>query len=136
MIWVWFTDNVHWIEVIVRYWIKIVHLNNSLFRFRIICCNVILLMTIEINVFVNILLLTIIDDTTKKNEKLKRINRSRKEWNESLWCMKTSCSVDFLNLFFFMSLSRHFMTIVYTNEVCFNFFQRLWRFQKIIVYNS
>ena len=136
MIRIWFIDDVHWIEIIVKYWIKIVHLNNSFFRFRIICCNIILLMTIKISVFVNILLLTIIDDTTKKNKKLKRISWSKNEWNESFWCMRTNCSVDLLNLFFFTNFSRHFMTIIYTDEVCFDFFQRLWKFQKIIIYNS
>ena len=136
MIWVWFIDDVHEIETIVEYWIKIVHLNNSFFRFRIICCNMILLMTIETSVFVNILLFTIVDDTTKENEKLKRINRSRKKWNESFWYMNTNCSVDLLNFFFFTNLSRHFMTIIYTNEICFDFFQRFWRLQKIIIYNS
>ena len=39
----------------------------------------ILFMTIEINVFVNIFLFTIIDDTTRKNKKLRRINRLKKE---------------------------------------------------------
>ena len=136
MIRIWFIDDVHWIEIIVKYWIKIIHLNNSFFRFRAVCYNVILLMTIETSVFVNILLFTIVDDTTRRNEKLRRISRSRKEWNESLWCMKTSCSINLLNFFFFTSLSRHFMTIIYTNEICFNLFQRLWRFQKIIIYDS
>ena len=136
MIRIWFIDDVHEIEVIVKYWIKIIHLSNSFSWFWIICCNMILFMTIKINVFVNILLFTIVDDMTRKNKKLKRINWSKKEWNESFWCMKTSCSVDLLNLFFFTNFSRHLMTIVYTNKVCFDFFQRLRRFQKIIIYNS
>ena len=127
MIRVWFTDDVHWIEIIVRYWIKIIHLNNLFFRFQAVYYNVILLMIIKTNVFVNILLFTIVDDTTKKNEKLKRINRSRKEWDKLLWYMKTNCSVDLLSLFFFTSFSRHFITIFYINEVCFNLFQHLWR---------
>ena len=100
MIWIWFIDDVHWIEIIVKYWIKIIHLNNSLFRFRTICCNMILLMTIKTNVFINIFLFTIIDDMIRKNEKLKRINRLKKEWNELFWCIKTNYFVDFLNFFF------------------------------------
>ena len=135
MIWVWFIDDVHWIEVTVKYWIKIVHLNNSFLRFRIICCNMILFMTIKTNIFVNILLFMIIDDTTKWSKKLKRINRLKREWNEFFWCIKTNYSVGFLSLFLLASLSRHFITIVYTNEICFNFFQRFWRLQKIIVYD-
>ena len=127
MIWVWFIDDVHWIEVIVRYWIKIIHLSNSFLWFRTIDCNIILFMTIKTSVFVNILLFTIVDDATRQSKKLKRINRSRKEWNKSFKCRKTSCSVDFLSFFFFMSFSRHFMTIVYTDEICFNLFQRFWR---------
>ena len=134
MIWIWFIDDVHWIEIIVKYWIKIVHLNNLLFRFWAVCYNVILLMIIKINVFVNIFLFTIVDDTTRKNEELKRINRLKKEEDESFRCMKMSCSVDFLN-FFFTNFSRHFMTIVYTSKIYFNFFQRFWRFQKIIIYD-
>ena len=135
MIQVWFTDDVHWIKIIVRYKIKIVHLNNSFFRFRTVCCNMILFITIEINVFVNIFLFTIIDDTTKKNKKLKRINRLKKKWNESFWCMKMNCFVDFMNFFFLTNFSRHFMTIIYTSEICFDFFQRLWKLQKIVVNN-
>ena len=127
MIRIWFIDDVHEIEVTVKYWIKIIHLNNLLSWFRTICCNMILFMIIKTSVFVNIFLFMIIDDTTRKNEELKRINRSRKKWNESLWCMKTNCSVDLLNLFFFTSFPRHFMTIVYMNEICFDFFQRLRR---------
>ena len=38
-----------------------------------------LFMTIETNVFVDILLFTIIDDATKQNKKLRRINQSRKK---------------------------------------------------------
>ena len=136
MIRVWFIDDVHWIETIIRYWIKIIHLNNSFFRFRTICCNMILFMTIKTNVFVNIFLFTIIDDATKKNKKLKCINQSKKEWNESFWRMKTNQFIDFLNLFLFASFSRHFITIIYTNKIYFNFFQRLWKLQKIIIYNS
>ena len=135
MIRIWFIDDVHEIGVIVKYWIKIIHLNNLFFWFRTICCNMILFMTIKTSVFVNILLFMIVDDITRKNEKLRRINRSKEEWNESLWCMRINCFVDLLSLFFLTSFSRHFMTIVYTNEVCFDFFQRLRRLQKIIVYN-
>ena len=136
MIRIWFINDVHWIEIIIRYWIKIVHLNNSFFRFRIICCNMILFMIIKTNVFINIFLFTIVDDTTRKNKKLKRISRLKRKWDESLWNIKTNCFVDFLSFFFFTNFSRHFMTIVYTNEICFDFFQRFWRLQKIIVYDS
>ena len=135
MIQVWFINDVHWIEIIIRYWIKIVHLSNSFLRFRTICCNITLFITIETSVFVNILLLTIVDYTTRKNKKLRRISRSKRKWNESFWCMRTDCSVDFLNLFFLTNFSRHFIMIVYTNEICFDFFQRLWRLQKIIIYD-
>ena len=135
MIWIWFIDDVHWIEVIVRYWIKIIHLSNSFFRFWTIYYNIILFMTIETNVFVNILLFTIINDATKRSEKLKRINRSKREWYKFSWCMKTNQFIDFLNFLLFASLSRHFITIIHINEVCFNFFQRLWRLQKIIIYD-
>ena len=135
MIWVWFIDDVHWIEIIVKYWIKIVYLSYSFLWFRTICCNMILFMTIKTSVFVNIFLFTIIDDTTKRNRKLKRINRSRRKWNESFWYMKTNCSVDFLSLFFFTNFSRHLITIIYMNEICFNLFQRFWKLQKIIIYD-
>ena len=101
MIRIWFTDDVHWIEIIVRHWIKIVHLNNSFFRFRTIYCNMILFMTIKTSVFVNIFLFTIVDNMMKKNEKLRRISRSRKKWDESFWYMRTDCFVDLLNLFFY-----------------------------------
>ena len=79
-----------------------------------------LFMTIEINVFINIFLFTIIDCTTRKNRKLRCINRLKKKWNESLWCMKTSCFVDFLNFFFF----HEFFASFYDN--CLHEWNMLW----------
>ena len=41
-----------------------------------------LFMTIKTSVFINIFLFTIINDTTRKNKKLRRISRLKKERNE------------------------------------------------------
>ena len=112
---------------------KIIHLNYSFFWFRIICCNMILFTIIKINIFVNILLLIIVDDMMKKKQKIKTYKSIEKRMKRIVLMYENKLFRWFFEFFSFLwifrvTLWRLFTQIKYV-LISFNVFKS---FKKLL----